>query len=118
MHLVSPRDAVLSPRIPPRQVLDGLKYHRGTLNIYAVRVGEQCAIRYAVVDLGTRDLRRHKAEWPVELVEIGTGRSFAKYIIRRVCHVAFAACAPDVDRRVGCRVDGVAKLCYDSLTPM
>jgi hypothetical protein len=40
--------------------------------------------------LGTRDLRPHNAEWPVELVEIGTGRSFAEYIIGRVCHVAFA----------------------------
>ena len=64
--------------------------HRGTPNIYAVRVGEQCAIRYAAVSSGRVILRPHNPEWPVELVEIGTGRSFAEYIIGRVCHLAFA----------------------------
>jgi hypothetical protein len=145
--LVSPRDAVVAPRIPARQVLDSLKfrkrflnslkpdtignrsdwlrfvmvraelgnvrammprlapgavvlldrhynsleqYHRGTPNIYAVRVGEHCAIRYVAVAAGRVILRPHNPEWPVELVEIGAGRSFADYIVGRVCHVAFA----------------------------
>jgi hypothetical protein len=145
--LVSPRDAVLSPRIPPRQVLDSLKfrkrflnrlkpdiigdrrdwlrfvmvraeaanvrammprlapgavllldrhynslepYHRGTPNLYAVRVGEQCAVRYVSVGSGRVVLRPHNADWPVELVEIGAGRSFAEYIVGRVCHIAVA----------------------------
>jgi len=145
--LVSPSDAVLLPRIAPRQVLDSLKfrkrflnslkpdvigdrgewlrfvmvraeagnvramlprlapgavllldrhynsleqYHRGTQNIYAVRVGEQCAIRYVAVGSGRVILRPHNPEWPVELVEIGMGRSFGEYIIGRVCHVAVA----------------------------
>jgi hypothetical protein len=145
--LVSPRDAVLEPRIPPRQVLDSLKfrrrflnslkpdiignrndwlrfvmvraepgnvrammprlapgavllldrhynsleqYHRGTPNIYAVRTGDQCAIRNVAVSTGRVILRPHNPEWPVELIEIGVGKSFAEYIIGRVCHVAFA----------------------------
>jgi len=53
-----------------------------------VRVGEQCAIRYVAVTSGRVILRPHNAEWPMELVEIGTGRSFAEYIIGRVGHVA------------------------------
>ena len=145
--LVSPSDAVLLPRISPRQVLDSLKfrkrflnslkpvtigsrsdwlrfvmvraeagnvrammprlaagavllldrhynsleqYHRGNQNVYAVRVGEQCAIRYVAVGSGRVILRPHNPEWPVELVEIGMGKSFAEYIVGRVCHVAFA----------------------------
>ena len=145
--LVSPGDAALLPHIPPRQVLDSLKfrkrflnslkpdtignrgdwlrfvmvraeaanvrammprlapgavllldrhynsleqYRRGTPNLYAVRVGEQCAVRYVAVASGRVILRPHNAEWPVELVEIGVGRSFSEYIVGRVCHVAFA----------------------------
>jgi hypothetical protein len=53
-----------------------------------VRVGEQCAIRYVAVTSVRVILRPHNAEWPMELVEIGTGRSFAEYIIGRVGHVA------------------------------
>jgi hypothetical protein len=145
--LVSPRDAVVLPRIAARQALDSLKfrkrflnnlkpdiigdrsewlrfvmvrtepgnvrammprlapgavllldrhynsleqYHRGAPNMYAVRVGDQCAIRYVAVGAGRVILRPHNPEWPVELVEIGMGKSFAEYIIGRVCHVALA----------------------------
>ena len=145
--LVAPRDAVLSPRIVPRQVLDTLKFRkrflnrlkpstigdrsdwtrfvmvcadganarammprlahgavllldrqynsleqhrRGTPNLYVVRVGEQCAVRYVAVGAGRVILRPHNPEWPVELVEIGTGKSFGEYIIGRVCHIAVA----------------------------
>jgi hypothetical protein len=87
----------MMPRIAPGAVLlldrhyNSLEqYHRGSRIIYAVRVGEQCAIRYVAVASGRVTLRPHSAEWPVELVEIGTGRSFAEYLIGRVCHVAFA----------------------------
>ena len=55
-----------------------------------MRVGEQGALGYVAVVSGGVILRPHHAEWPVELVEIGTGRSSAQYIIGRVCYVAFA----------------------------
>ena len=143
--LVSSHDAAMVPRLPPRQVLDSLKfrkrflnrlkpdtigdrsewlrfvlvradpgsvrammprlasgavllldrhynslrpYHRGMQNIYAVRLGEQCAIRHLAVASGHVILRPHNEQWPVELIEIGYGRSFAEYIVGRVCHIA------------------------------
>jgi hypothetical protein len=146
--LVSLHDAAFAPRIPPRQVLDSLKfrkrflsrlkpdpigdrsqwlrfvmvradagsvralaprlapgavllldrhynslrpYHRGMANIYAVRSGEQCAVRYVAVASGHIILRPHNPDWPVELVEIGFGKGFAEYIVGRVCHIAAEA---------------------------
>jgi hypothetical protein len=146
--LVSLHDAAFTPGIPPRQVLDSLKfrkrflnrlkpdiignrspwlrfvmvradagsvramaprlapgvillldrhfnslrqYRRGMPNLYAVRTGEQCAIRYVAVASGRIILRPHNPDWPVELIEIGFGKSFAEYIVGRVCHIAVEA---------------------------
>lgn len=66
-------------------------YHRGMHNLYAVRVGEQCVIRYVAVGSGRIILRPHNEQWPVELVEIALGRGFPQYIVGRVCHVAMEA---------------------------
>ena len=85
----------MMPRLAPGAMLlldrhfNSLRpYHRGMRNIYAVRVGEQYAIRYVAVGSGRVILRPHNDHWPVELVEIGLGRGFAEYIVGRVCHVA------------------------------
>ena len=85
----------MMPRLAPGAVLlldrhfNSLRpCHRGMRNIYAVRVGEQCAIRYVAVASGRIILRPHNGQWPVELVEIGLGRGFAEYIVGRVCHIA------------------------------
>jgi hypothetical protein len=53
-------------------------------------VGEQCAIRYVAVAASRVILCLHNFEWPVELVEIGVDKSFAAYIVGRVCHVTVA----------------------------
>jgi len=85
----------MTPRLAPGAVLlldrhfNSLRpYHRGMPNLYAVRSGEQCAIRYVAVASGRIILRPHNDQWPVELVEIGIGRGFADYIVGRVCHIA------------------------------
>jgi len=85
----------MTPRLAPGAVLlldrhfNSLRpYHRGMPNLYAVRSGEQCAIRYVAVASGRIVLRPHNDQWPVELVEIGIGRGFADYIVGRVCHIA------------------------------
>lgn len=85
----------MAPRLAPGAVLlldrhyNSLRpYHRGAHNIYAVRVGVQCAIRYVSVGSGRIILRPHSDQWPVELVEIGLGKGFAEYIVGRVCHIA------------------------------
>ncbi len=146
--LVSTRDAMFAPRIPPRQALDSLKfrkrfldrlkpdtigdrsdwlrfvmvradatsvramsprlapravvlldrhynslrpYHRGTPNLYAVRFGEQCAIRQVAVASRRIILRPLVEQWPVELMEIPYGKGFAEFIVGRVCHIAMEA---------------------------
>jgi len=88
----------MTPRLAPGAVLlldrhfDSLRpYHHGMPNIYAVRSGEQCAIRYVAAAAGRIILRPHNDQWPVELVEIGIGRGLAEYIVGRVCHIAVEA---------------------------
>ena len=88
----------MSPRLAPGAVLlldrhyNSLRpYRRGMPNLYAVRVGEQCAIRHVAVASGHIILRPDNPDWPVELLEIGLGRGFAEYIVGRVCHIAVEA---------------------------
>jgi hypothetical protein len=85
----------MAPRLAPGSVLlldrhyNSLRpYHRGAPNIYAVRAGTQCAVRYVDVTSGHIILRPHGADWPVELVEIAHGKGFVEYIVGRVCHIA------------------------------
>ena len=88
----------MAPRLAPGAVLlldrhyNSLHpYHRGMQNLYAVRVGEQCVIRYVAVASGRIILRPHSEQWPVELVEIAMGTGFASYLVGRVCHIAVEA---------------------------
>ena len=88
----------MTPRLAPGAVLlvdrhyNSLRpYHRGLQNLYAVRFGTQCVIRYVAVASRRVILRPHNEQWPVELVEIALGRGFADYIVGRVCHIAVEA---------------------------
>jgi hypothetical protein len=63
-------------------------YHPGAPNIYAVRAGTECVIRYVTASSGRVILRPHDQDWPVELVEIAHGKGFPDYIVGRVCHIA------------------------------
>jgi hypothetical protein len=85
----------MAPRLAPGAVLlldrhyNSLRlYHPGTPNIYAVRAGTECAIRYVTALSGRIVLRPHNPDWPVELVEIAHGKGFPEYIVGRVCHIA------------------------------
>ena len=85
----------MAPRLAPGAILlldrhfNSLRpYRRGMQNLYAVRVGDQCVIRYAAVASSRVILRPHNEQWPVELVEIALGKGFAHYLVGRVCHIA------------------------------
>jgi hypothetical protein len=87
--------AAMSPRLVPGAVVlldrhfNSLhQYRRGVPNIYAVRVGDQCALRYLSIAAGRIILRPHNDQWPIELIEIALGRGLAHYIIGRACHIA------------------------------
>jgi|SRR5271165_1841688 len=88
----------MTPRLAPGAVLlldrhyNSLRpYHRGMQNLYAVRFGTQCVIRYVAVASRRVILRPNNEQWPVELLEIALGRGFADYIVGRVCHIAVEA---------------------------
>jgi len=88
----------MSPRLGPGAVLlldrhyNSLQpYRRGAQNLYAVRAGDECVVRYAAAASGRIILRPHNEEWPVELLEIAYGKGFAHYIVGRVCHIAVEA---------------------------
>jgi hypothetical protein len=85
----------MSPRLAPgamafldRHYNSLQPYRRSLPNLYAVRFGEACVLRYVAVAAGRIILRPHNEQWPVELVEIGSGNGFAHYIVGRVCHLA------------------------------
>jgi hypothetical protein len=88
----------MAPRLAPGAVLlldrhyNSLRpYRKGVPNLYAVRVGEQCVVRYVAVASGHIVLRPQNEQWPVELEKIAAGRGFASYLVGRVCHIAVEA---------------------------
>lgn len=85
----------MAPRLSPGAVLlldrhyNSLAPHRkGVRNIYAVRAGADCAIRYLESSSSRVILRPENPSAPIELVEIAHGKGFADYIVGRVCHIA------------------------------
>jgi hypothetical protein len=63
-------------------------YHRMRQNLYAVRSSEAMVIRYVSAVDDRLVLRPHQRDFPIELVTIERGRTFADYIIGRVCHLS------------------------------
>jgi len=63
-------------------------YHRNELNMYAVRKGDGLTVKY--VELVGRNLvlRPHNTSYPVDLIEVEEGKTYAEYIAGRICHVA------------------------------
>ncbi len=63
-------------------------YRRNERNMYAVLTDGTCVVRY--VELAGRNLvlRPHNESYPVRVMEMEEGKSFADYIVGRVCHVA------------------------------
>ncbi len=85
----------MAPRLNARAVLlvdrfyNSLDpYRHSQVNIYAVRFGAACIIRYVSVAEDRLVLRPHQQDFPVELVRIERGRSFYEYLVGRVCHVS------------------------------
>lgn len=69
-------------------------YRKGERNMYAVRRGEGCTVKYVELSEGPgRDgrfliLRPHNPEYPVEVLPIEEGQTLADLIVGRVAHVA------------------------------
>jgi SOS-response transcriptional repressor LexA len=63
-------------------------YRKQEPNMYAVRRSGGATVKY--VELAGRNLilRPHNQSYPVAILEIEEGRTFADYIVGRICHVA------------------------------
>jgi transcriptional regulator with XRE-family HTH domain len=64
-------------------------YRRGSPNIYAVNDGGEMLVRYVELQGHQLLLRPHAQQSPLAAIGLSEGKSFADYIIGRICHVAF-----------------------------
>ena len=83
------------PRLLPAATLlidrhyNSLKPYRKTeQNMYVVRKGNTCTVKYVELQGGNLILRPHNQAYPVDVIAIEEGKSYADYIVGRVCHVA------------------------------
>ena len=63
-------------------------YRKNERNMYAVRRHETCTVKYVEHVGNTLVLRPHNDAYPVDVIQIEEGKSYADYIVGRVCHVA------------------------------
>lgn len=63
-------------------------YRKGEQNMYAVRKDGGCTVKYVEKDGPNLILRPHNPAYPVSVIDIEEGKTFADYIVGRVCHVA------------------------------
>jgi len=63
-------------------------YRKGEQNMYAVKKEGGCTVKYLELAGKNLVLRPHNQAYPVDVLEIEEGKSFADYIVGRVCHVA------------------------------
>ncbi len=59
-------------------------YQRDTRNLYAVRRGTTCLVRYVELNGTLLVLRPHNAQAPIEVVALGEGESAASYLVGRI----------------------------------
>ncbi len=63
-------------------------YRKNEQTMYAVRAGGGCTVKYVEVAGSNLVLRPHNQAYPVGVLTIEEGKTFADYIVGRVCHVA------------------------------
>ena len=63
-------------------------YRKGEQNMYAVKKEGGCTVKYLELAGNHLVLRPHNQAYPVDVLAIEEGKTFADYIVGRVCHVA------------------------------
>lgn len=63
-------------------------YRKQEHNMYAVRHNGGATVKYVELAGKNLILRPHNQSYPISIVEIEEGKTFADYIVGRVCHVA------------------------------
>ena len=96
MVKVDPRDGMsMYPRLLPgstvlidRHYNSLTPYRKSEQNMYAVRKDGGCTVKYVEHIGNTLVLRPHNHEYPVDVIQIEEDKTYADYIVGRVCHVA------------------------------
>lgn len=99
MVKVDPREGMsMYPRLLPgatvlidRHYNSLTPYRKGEPNMYAVRKDGGCTVKYVELAGNNLVLRPHNQAYPVDVLPIEEGTTFADYIVGRVCHVAIEA---------------------------
>lgn len=63
-------------------------YHKNEQNMYAVRKEGGATVKYVELAGNNLILRPHNQAYPVDVIPVENGKTFADYIVGRVCHVA------------------------------
>lgn len=66
-------------------------YRRTDRNLYAVRRGSVCAIRYVETEDSFLILRPHSSESPVDVIPLPADRPLSDFVVGRVAHLAVEA---------------------------
>ncbi len=64
-----------------------LPYRRMQPNLYAVNLARRCVPAYVSLCDSCLVLRPYNAHEPVQIIRVTRGRSYADYIVGRICHV-------------------------------
>jgi transcriptional regulator with XRE-family HTH domain len=71
-----------------RHYNDLTPYRKNEPNMYAVRKDGGCTVKYVEMAEGALILRPHNQASPISVIQIEEGKTYADYIVGRVCHVA------------------------------
>jgi SOS-response transcriptional repressor LexA len=63
-------------------------YRKNEHNMYAVRKDGGCTVKYVERAGDTLVLRPHNQAYPVTVINVEEGKTYADYIVGRVCHVS------------------------------
>jgi transcriptional regulator with XRE-family HTH domain len=87
--------AAMRPRLLPGATLlidrhyNSLRsYRRREANLYVVKNGEMCTVRYVELQGNQLTLRPENQNYALGSVQLGKGETFADYVVGRVAHIA------------------------------
>lgn len=63
-------------------------YRKNEQNMYAVKKDDGCTVKYVELVENTLVLRPHNQAYPVSVINVEEGKTYADYIVGRVCHVS------------------------------
>lgn len=63
-------------------------YRKNEQNMYAVKKDDGCTVKYVELVDHALILRPHNQTYPVSVINVEEGKTYADYIVGRICHVA------------------------------